>query len=81
MVRICSRRMMESLLRPTLPSRNVDMGRKPGFPRLAGDGRRNDRGGMAVSGVVLHDQNRPGPSLLAAHDRRQIGIEYVAPFD
>ena len=49
---------------------NVDMGGQPGLSRLAGDGRGDDRGRMAVSRIILHDQDRAGAALFAPNNRR-----------
>lgn len=48
---------------------------------LAGDGRRDDRGAMAVAGVVLDDQHRAHPALLAADHRAQVGKIDISSFD
>ena len=61
-------------------SGDVDVGGEPGFSGLAGDGGGDDRGGVAVAGVVLDDEHRPGAALLAAHHRGQVGVENVPPF-
>ena len=68
------------LRQPHATTGDIDMGRKSGFSRLAGYSRGNHRRRMAVSRIILHDQDRPGTSLLAAHHRRQIGIKYVPTF-
>jgi len=67
------------LAQPYTASGNIDMGRQPGFSRLAGNGSRNDCRRMAVTRVILYDQHRTGPSLFAANHRRQICIENIAP--
>ena len=65
---------------PAAQGRQGNMGGKPGLSGLRGDGRRNDRGTVAVAGVILYDKHRPHAPLLAAHHRTQIGIEDVASF-
>ena len=35
---------------------DIDMCRQPGFPCLAGDGRRNNCWGMPVSGIILNER-------------------------
>ena len=55
------------LTQPHAASRNVDVGGELGFAGLAGDRGGDHRGGVAIAGVILHDQNRPGASLLTAH--------------
>ena len=67
------------LTQPHAASCNVDVGGELGFSRLAGNCGCDHSGGVAVAGVVLHDQNGPGAALLTAHHRGQIRIEYVAP--
>ena len=69
------------LAQPHAASGDVDVGRQLCLAGLAGDGGGDDRGGMAVAGIVLDDENRPGASLFAAHHRGQICIENVAPSD
>ena len=61
--------------------RQGDMSRQLGLPQLGGDGRRDDRGAVAVAGVVLHDQHRTHAPLLAAHHGAEIGVVYVAASD
>ena len=57
------------------------MCRQPGLARLRGDGRRDHGGAVAVSGVVLDDQNRPDAALFAPHHRGEIGIVNIAALD
>ena len=57
------------------------MCRQLGLPGLGSDGRRDHSGAVAVSGVVLDDQNRPDAALLAAHHRGEIGIVNIAALD
>ena len=59
---------------------NIDMGGKPGLPRLAGDGRSDHSWRMAVSGIILYDQDGPGTPQLTANHRGKVGIEYVPSF-
>ena len=61
--------------------RQRDMGRQSGLAQLGGDGRRDDRGAVAVAGVVLHDEHRAHTALLAAHHGAEIGVVYVAASD
>ena len=55
-----------------------EVGRQPGFARLTGDRRRNDRRRMAIAHIILDNQHRAGASLLTAHHRTQIGIKNIA---
>jgi hypothetical protein len=59
---------------------NIDMCRESCFTCLTGDGSGNNRGRMPVSGIILNDQDRPCPSLLAAYHRAQIGIVDITAF-
>ena len=60
--------------------RELNVGGKPGLARLGGDGRGDHSGAVPVAGVVLYDEDRPDPSLLAAHHGAQVGIENVSTF-
>ena len=48
---------------------NVNMGWKPCFSGLAGNGCSDYCWRMAIPGIVLYNQHRSGASLLAAHYR------------
>ena len=62
-----------------LPGSQFNVGGQSGFPRLGGDGRRNDRGAVPVSGVVLNDQNRSHATLLTANHWAQVCVKDVSP--
>ena len=42
------------------------------------DSRRDHRGAVAVAHVVLHDKYGAHAALLAANDRAQVGVKYLA---
>ena len=52
-----------------------------GLAHLRGDGRRDHRGAVAVSRVVLHDQYRSDAALLAAHHRAEVGVIDLSALD
>ena len=60
--------------------RELNVGGQFGLAGLRGDGGGDDRGAVAVAGVVLHDEHRPHAPLLAAHHGAQVGIEDVSAF-
>ena len=60
---------------------NIDVSWKPGLSGLAGNGRRNDRRAVTVSGIILNDQYRPNTTLFTAHHRGEIGIVNIAALD
>ena len=45
---------------------------------LGRDSRRDHRGAVAVAHVVLHDKYGAHAALLAANDRAQVGVKYLA---
>ena len=58
--------------------RQVNMRRQAGLARLRSDRRRDNRRAVAVSCVILNDEDRADAALLAAHHRREIGIVNIA---
>ena len=70
MVRICSSRMTESLLRPTSWPVNAMCVGSRALPVWL----------VMAAAMTVGDQHRTAPALLAAHDRAQVGIENVASF-
>ena len=60
---------------------HVDVRGQAGFIVLAGDGRRYDGGTVPVAHIVLHNEHRPNPALLAAHYGAQIGVVDIAALD
>ena len=45
---------------------------------LGRDSRRDHRGTVAVAHVILHDKYGAHAALLAANDRAQVGVKYLA---
>ena len=57
------------------------VGGELGLALPAGYRRGDNGGGVAVAYVVLHNQHRPYPALLAADHRAEIGVIYISSFD
>jgi len=69
------------LSKPVCLGKNVDVRRKSRFTYLTRYRRSDHRRAVSVPDVILNDQNRTKPSLLAPDHGTQIGIINVSPFD